>query len=116
MVLKMQNKMESSDAKFPEEVRKLNESFQQLKSDLAITETINRQLHNRIVNMERKYRANFQYSRREYVEIVGIPTSVLDNQLKETFFAILPTRLELKLMIGILNPAIVLAVKAVRSF
>ena len=50
------------------------------------------------------------------MEIVGIPTSVLDNQLKENFFAILPTRLELKLMIGILNPATVLAVKAVRSF
>ena len=41
MMLKMQNKMESSDTKFADEVRKLNESFQQLKFDLAITKNIN---------------------------------------------------------------------------
>ena len=50
MMLKMQNKMESSDTTFAEEVRKLNESFQQLKSDL----NVNNQLHNRFVNMERQ--------------------------------------------------------------
>ena len=37
MMLKMQNKMESLDTKFAEEVRKLNESFQQLKYDLYST-------------------------------------------------------------------------------
>ena len=52
MMLKMQNKMESSDTKFAEEVRKLNESFQQLKSDLAITKNVNNQLHICFVNME----------------------------------------------------------------
>ena len=41
MVHKMQNKMECLAAEFSEEVCKLNESFQQLKSDLAITKTIN---------------------------------------------------------------------------
>ena len=50
MMPKMQNKMESSDAKFPEEVCKLNESSQQLKSDLAITKNVNSQLNNRFVN------------------------------------------------------------------
>ena len=35
MMLKMQSKMESSDKKFAEEVRKLNESLQKLNSDLA---------------------------------------------------------------------------------
>ena len=85
MMLKMQNKMESPDTKFPEEVRKLNESFQQPKSDLAITKNVNRQLQNRFVNMERQYWANAQYIQRECVEIVGIPSSVLDNELEETF-------------------------------
>ena len=79
MMLKMQNKMESPDTKFPEEVRKLNESFQQPKSDLAITKNVNRQLQNRFVNMDRQYSANAQYIQRECVEIVGIPSSVLDN-------------------------------------
>ena len=85
MMLKMQNKMESPDTKFPEEVRKLNESFQQPNSDLAITKNVNRQLQNRFVNMERQYWANAQYIQRECVEIVGIPSSVLDNELEETF-------------------------------
>ena len=85
MMVKIQNKMESSDTKFAEEVRKLNESFQQLKSDLSITKNLNSQLHNRFVNMERQCWANAQYSRRECVEIVGITTSVPDNELEETF-------------------------------
>ena len=51
MMRKIQNKMESSETKFAEEVRKLNESFQQLKSDLAITKNVNSQSHNRFVNM-----------------------------------------------------------------
>ena len=42
VILTMQNKMESSDTKFAEEVRKLNESFEQLKSDLSITKNVNR--------------------------------------------------------------------------
>ena len=55
MMFKMQNKMESSDTKFVEEVHKLNESFKQLKFDLTITKNVDRQLHNRFVNMERQY-------------------------------------------------------------
>ena len=47
MMLKMQNKMESSDTKFAEEVRKLNESIQQLESALAISKNVNSQLHKR---------------------------------------------------------------------
>ena len=54
MMLKMQNKIKSSDMKFAEEVRKLNESFQQLKPDIAITKNVNSQLHNHFVNMERQ--------------------------------------------------------------
>ena len=46
-MLKRQNKMESSDTKFAKEVRKLNESFQQLKADL----NVNSQFHNLFVSM-----------------------------------------------------------------
>ena len=47
------------------------------------------------------------------MEIVGIPTSVPDNKLKEPFTK-LSTRLNLKLIVGILSPAIALAVMTVR--
>ena len=85
MMLKMQNKMESSDTKFAEEVHKLNVSFQQFKSDLAITKNVNSQLHNHCVYMERQCWASIHYSWRQCVEIVGIPTSVQDNELEKTF-------------------------------
>ena len=58
MMLKIQNKIETSDTKFAEEVRKLNESFPQLKSDLAIIKNLNSQLQNRFFNMERQFWEN----------------------------------------------------------
>ena len=82
-MLKMQNKMESSDTKLTEEVRKHDESFQQLKPDLAMTKNVDSKLHNCFVNMEKECWENSQYSRREYVEIVGISTSVPDNELEK---------------------------------
>ena len=54
MMLKIQNKIETSDTKFAEEVRKLNKSFPQLKFDLAITKNVNSQLQNRFFNTERQ--------------------------------------------------------------
>ena len=95
MMLKMQNKkpkktkMESLYTKFAEQVSKLYKSFQQLKSDHAISKSVNSQLHNRFVKMEKECWTNAQYSRRECVEIVGITTSVPDNQLEETFCKII---------------------------
>ena len=109
----MQNKIVTSDTTFTGEVRKLNESFQQLNSDLAINKNVNSHLHNHFVNIERQCCANAQYSRRQCVEIVDIPSSVPDNGLEKPFEN-LSTTLELQTMIGLLNPAIVLAVKAVR--
>ena len=40
-MLKMPNEMQSSDTKFAVEVLKFNKSFQQLKSDIAITKNVN---------------------------------------------------------------------------
>ena len=113
MMLGMQNKMKSSDTKFAEEVRKLNESFQRLKSDLAITKNVNSQLRNRFVDMERQCWPNAQYSWRECVEIVGIPTSVPDNELEETFCKIVD-KIGVKIDDRDIPVIIVLATKAVR--
>ena len=53
-MLKIQNKMKSSDTRFAKEVRKRNENFQQLKSDLTITKNVNSKLQNSFVNTERQ--------------------------------------------------------------
>ena len=50
----------------------------------CITKTVHSQLHNRFGNIVRQCCANAKYSTRECVEIVGIPTSVPDNELEET--------------------------------
>ena len=66
------------------EVRKLTSSFGKLKSELAISKNVTTVLSGRLVQMERLYWANAQYSRREYVEIVGISSSVHHNQLEDS--------------------------------
>ena len=72
VMLKIQNKMESSDTKLAEEVRKLNESFEQVKSDLAIKKML----------IASSTITSLKW--REYVETVGISTPVPDNEHEKT--------------------------------
>ena len=46
---------------------------------------INNLLSQRVVDLERQCWANAQYSRRECLEIAGIPRSVDDNSLEEKY-------------------------------
>ena len=78
----------------------------------CITKNANSQLHNHFGDMEKQCLANAQYSRRKRMEIVGITASVPDNKLEKTLCKFV-SMMKLKLMIGILNPVIVLAVTAV---
>ena len=66
------------------EVRKLSSSLAKLKSELAISKNITTVLSEGCVLMENQGLANVQYSRRECVEIVGIPSSVHHNQLEDS--------------------------------
>ena len=76
IVLAMQSKMSANNAKVSEEIRKLNSKFDILLSDLLVTKKANSELSSRLVNMERQCWANAKYSRREYLEVVGIPKKV----------------------------------------
>ena len=66
------------------EIRKLTSSFAKLESELAISKNITTALSGRLVQMERQCCANAQYSWRECVELVGIPSSVHQNQLEDS--------------------------------
>ena len=66
------------------EIRKLTFSFAKLESELAISKNITTVLSGRLVQMEGQCWANTQYSRRKCVEIVGIPSSVHQNQLEDS--------------------------------
>ena len=53
-----------------------------MESDLVISRNVNVKLVELLMVTERKRWANKQYSRRECIEILGIPTSVSDNALE----------------------------------
>ena len=66
-----------------DEFRKLSNNFSKLEADVKIAKSINNLLSQQVVDLERQCWANAQYSRREWLEIIGIPRSVDDNSLEE---------------------------------
>ena len=60
-----------------------------VESSLVVTKTVNDNLLNSITTLERSLHAQEQYSRRECLEIVGIPASVDDKNLQATVCNIL---------------------------
>ena len=82
IVLILQSKLEDKDNTILEKVRKFNKSVSQLRSELAVTKTVNNLL-TRLTTLERQCSANVQYSRHECLDIVGIPHEVSGEGLEE---------------------------------
>ena len=64
------------------EIHSLTAHVKRLESDVAIVSNVNDQLKKQLVATERQCWANAQYSRRECIEISGIPSSVPDKELE----------------------------------
>ena len=91
IVLSLQNKLDeakNSTSELLAEIRKLNDKFDKLQSDVCITKNVNNLLPSRLVDTERQCWANAQYSRRECLDIVGIPSEVKDETLEESVVGI----------------------------
>ena len=88
IVLSLQSKLDEANNRVVEEVRKLSDAFLKLQSELAASQQVNSLLSNRLTNMERQCWANAQYSRRECLDVVGIPSEVGADVLetKQTFY------------------------------
>ena len=71
-----------------EEIRKFDDNFSKLQSELAVTKQVNTELTKRIVTLERQRWANAQYSREECLEVVGISRRVDDNLLETKVLSI----------------------------
>ena len=67
----------------------LNLDFSKLEADIQVTRNVNSKPSERPVPMERRCDASEQYSKRECVEISGIPASVADKDLESKVFEIL---------------------------
>ena len=88
MVTDYQNKFDNMLSNMNAEIISLRDRFTKMKSQLLVTRRVNDNLvkQNRI--LERKCAANEQYSRRECLEISGIPDSIPNNNLEETVLKI----------------------------
>ena len=62
-----------------DQIRKFNENFEKPQSELTVAKQVNSVVCKRLVSMERQCWVNSQYSRRECLELVGVPRSVNDG-------------------------------------
>ena len=65
-----------------EEIRKFNENFVKLESEINIVKKVNTLLNKRVIDMERQCWANAQYSKRECLEVASIPRDVSNENLE----------------------------------
>ena len=65
-----------------EEIRKVNGNFVKLESEINIVKKVNKLLNKKVIDIERQCWENAQYSRRECLEVAGIPRDVSDENLE----------------------------------
>ena len=65
-----------------EEIHKFNENFVKHESEVNIVKKVNTLLNERVIGRERQCWANAQYSRRECLEVAGIPRDVSNENLE----------------------------------
>ena len=63
-------------SKLTNEIKLLKENYKKLESDISVFKTVSSLLTDQMNNVERQCWANAQYSRREFLEVVGIPSLV----------------------------------------
>ena len=84
LFLKMQDQTNSTIVSLMAEMKELRISFKRLESDAQIVKTVNNNLLKQLENTQRQCCANAQYSRRECVEVIGIPKTVESKDLEHT--------------------------------
>ena len=87
--MNLHEKNESIQHDVKDAVRELKECVKKLEGELALSKNISELLSDRLVYMESQCWGNAQYSRRECVEVAGIPQSVPASDLEKKFSKIL---------------------------
>ena len=83
LLLNTEANMGAHIATLTAEIKEINNHLNKLEADVAVTKNVNSRLVDQLVETERQCWANAQYSRRECLEVVGIPTSVKDDALED---------------------------------
>ena len=95
LALDYQNKFDSTLAGISNELSDLKKDFEKLGSDLSVARQVNSVLRERVTSLERQCWSNSQYSRRECLELTGIPETSDNNTLESTVLKIFE-KLEVK--------------------
>ena len=86
LVLQLELEMNSDIKELTSEIRDLAVQMKKVEADVAIVKNVNKKLLiinvNQLIETERQCWANSQYSRRECLEVVGIPTSMPKDSLE----------------------------------
>ena len=89
IILNTEANFGSQIAKLTTEVKNLLDHSKKLEADVAIVRNVNNKLVERVVATEHQCWENAQYSRRDTLEVVGIPMSVRDNFLEQKVFDVI---------------------------
>ena len=81
--LKCQNKFNSTLANIDKDMVELRNDFKKLVADLAISWSVNNKQRDRIISLERQCWSNSQYSRRECLEMTGLPDNINSEDLEK---------------------------------
>ena len=84
LVIDYQNKFGTVLNNINYELLDLENKFAKLELDLEISRNVNNKLVDQVTRLEQKCWENEQYSRREYIEISGIPQSMKQIELERT--------------------------------
>ena len=89
MLLDYQGKFNNILDELKNDLNELKTKFCKLESDLHISRNVNDKLSDKLTVLERKCHANEQYSRRECLEISGIPAEVGDKDIEKKVLEVL---------------------------
>lgn len=95
-ILTKLSEVQKEVASFQNELKHVNDRFIAVESELAITKRVNMELVKRINDLEyrmtaaeRKGYSNEQYSRKECIEVAGIPSNIAHEDLEGTIIKLL---------------------------
>ena len=75
IALDLQEKQDTLLNKIHQDLSELRNNYSRLESELLISKTVTTRQKDQIINLERQCWSNEQYSRRECLEISGIPSN-----------------------------------------
>ena len=86
--LKLQSEFDSVSS-VHEKLDAINEKIEKFRSELIVSKNVNSLLSERVKELEKRLSETEQYSRRECLEIAGIPLDILQSDLESKVLDIL---------------------------